>query len=254
MALAALRHIRRMRGGAQSHLIEASDGNFYVVKFSNNPQHRRILVNELISAVLLQSLQVLTPAVELIQIPADFADGYPGDPARVAVYDFVPDALLDRVHNLPDFLGVLAFDKWVSNGDARQCVYFRARVDTWPAGAVLSQKAAYVVSMIDHGFAFQGPNWEFVDAPLQGLYPRRIVYDRVRALDDFQPWLDRILHFPAEPIDDARKRVPLEWIRGEEDDLDRLLEGLYRRRPRIPELVRDPVRARAVPFANWRGD
>jgi len=26
-----------MRGGAQSHLIEADDGGFYVVKFSNNP-------------------------------------------------------------------------------------------------------------------------------------------------------------------------------------------------------------------------
>ena len=46
MPVDALRLIRKMRGGAQAHLIEADDGNFYVVKFRNNPQHRRILVNE----------------------------------------------------------------------------------------------------------------------------------------------------------------------------------------------------------------
>jgi len=37
MPVNARRHVRRMRGGAQSHLIEAGDGHFYVVKFLNNP-------------------------------------------------------------------------------------------------------------------------------------------------------------------------------------------------------------------------
>ena len=45
MPLTAVRHIRKMRGGAQSHLLQADDGNYYVVKFRNNPQHRRILSN-----------------------------------------------------------------------------------------------------------------------------------------------------------------------------------------------------------------
>ncbi len=45
--LLATEQIRRMRGGAQSHLMRCSDGHYYVVKFQNNPQHRRILVNEL---------------------------------------------------------------------------------------------------------------------------------------------------------------------------------------------------------------
>ena len=41
-----------MRGGAQSHLMLASDGNLYVVKFSNNPQHVRVLANELLATRL----------------------------------------------------------------------------------------------------------------------------------------------------------------------------------------------------------
>src|SRR5256885_17147966 len=50
--LRALEQIRRMRGGAQSHLMRCDDGNYYVVKFQNNPQHRRILVNELLGTRL----------------------------------------------------------------------------------------------------------------------------------------------------------------------------------------------------------
>jgi hypothetical protein len=33
--LYAIQHIRRMRGGSQSHLMRASDGHFFVVKFQN---------------------------------------------------------------------------------------------------------------------------------------------------------------------------------------------------------------------------
>ena len=41
-----------MRGGAPSHLMRCSDGLYYVVKFQNNPQHRRILVNEMLGTKL----------------------------------------------------------------------------------------------------------------------------------------------------------------------------------------------------------
>jgi HipA-like kinase len=50
--LHAVEQIRRMRGGAQSHLMRCSDDNSYVVKFQNNLQHRRILVNELLGTRL----------------------------------------------------------------------------------------------------------------------------------------------------------------------------------------------------------
>jgi hypothetical protein len=46
--LLAVEHIRRMRGGAQAHLMRCDDGSYYVVKFQNNPQHVRILANEIL--------------------------------------------------------------------------------------------------------------------------------------------------------------------------------------------------------------
>jgi hypothetical protein len=273
MPLSARRYIRKMRGGAQSHLLEADDGRFYVVKFRNNPQHRRILVNELVSSVLLRYLQISSAEAAIVRvddafirehpelaislgsrtIPVEpgwhFGSLHPGDPAHVAIYDFVPDALLSQVKNLADFLAILVFDKWVSNADGRQAVFYRARLEDW-AGA--RGKMGFVALMIDHGFAFNGPHWNFADTPLMGLYPRRLVYEQVTSLADFQPWLDQVTHFPEEIFDAAFKQVPPEWIDGEEDEFERLLEQLLARRRLVPELISETRRAKTNPFPNWR--
>jgi hypothetical protein len=277
MPLSAVRHVRKMRGGAQAHLLEADDGNYYVVKFSNNPQHRRVLVNELLAAVFLDYLQIAVPEWAVVQVTAEFlaanpeiqlqlggrriavepgwhfGSRYPVDPMRATVYDFLPDALLARVVNLEDFRAILVFDKWTGNADGRQSVFYRAMVrggEEPPAGEAPS-RAAFVARMIDHGYAFNGPYWDFPESPIQGLYARPLVYQDVRSLDDFQPWLDQIIHFPEQVIDRAWKRIPADWIAGEEDELERLLEELLRRRPRLPELITACRSARTNPFPNW---
>jgi hypothetical protein len=147
MPVHARRLIRKMRGGAQAHLLECDDGRFYVVKFRNNPQHRRILVNEWLASAFLNYLQISTPETAIVDLPADFlasnpgihiqlgsrhqpiepgwhfGSRYPGDPAKVIVYDFIPDLLLDKVVNRNEFLGALVFDKWIGNADARQSIF-----------------------------------------------------------------------------------------------------------------------------------
>jgi hypothetical protein len=274
MPLTARRHVRKMRGGAQAHLLEASDGRFYVVKARNNPQHHRVLTNESVASVLLRYLEIPAPEIRIISVAEDFLRGnpemciqlgsrrvpveagwhfgscYPGHPDRVAVYDFVPDALLGSVLNLADFTGALVFDKWVANADGRQAVFFRSVVSEWSPQRTRAHDA-FVAYMIDHGFAFNGPHWEFADSPLQGLYHRPVVYEGVRSLDDFQPWLDRVVHFPAEVLDQALRSVPLQWIEGEEDALEGLLEQLYRRRARVPGLLEAVRNTRPALFPNW---
>jgi hypothetical protein len=274
MPLTAVRHVRKMRGGAQAHLLEADDGCWYVVKFRNNPQHRRVLVNELLSSVLLGYLKIAAPQTALILVSAEFlaanpevhltlgarrlpvepgwhfGSQYPGDPARVAVYDFLPDVLLEKVANLEDFRAILVFDKWVGNADGRQSVFYRALVRPSEPAAEAA-RPGFVARMIDHGFAFNGPHWDFPDGPLQGLYARRLVYEPVHSLDDFEPWLEQVVHFPEEVIDQAWKGIPADWIDGEEEALAELLERLFERRGRLPELLTACRTARSDPFPNW---
>jgi hypothetical protein len=277
MPVDAQRLIRKMRGGAQAHLIEAADRHSYVVKFSNNPQHRRILVNEWIASVFLRYLGIATPEAAMIRVTPEFLEQnpdaafqlgssrrpvapgwhygsrFPGDPARLVVYDFLPDTLLHQIVNRSDFWGTLVFDQWTGNADSRQAVFFRARLREWlPAFEAHPQRLGFVAQMIDHGFVFDGPNWRLPDSPLQGLYHRPIVYEGVRGLDDFEPWLERIAHFPETVVDQAVKQIPPAWIEGDTEDLDRLLEQLLKRRSRVADLLEACRRERANLFPNWR--
>jgi hypothetical protein len=106
--------------------------------------------------------------------------------------------------------------------------------------------------MIDHGFAFNGASWQFQDTPLQGLYFRTSMYDDVRSIDSFQPWLSMVENFPIEVIDSAWKEIPRSWLDGDEDALERLLETLVRRRTKAAGLIEDMRRKRTTAFANWR--
>ena len=68
MAISAVQHVRRMRGGAQAHLMRAADGFFYVVKFRNNPQHLRVLANELLAARLAEAVGLPVAAAEVVEV------------------------------------------------------------------------------------------------------------------------------------------------------------------------------------------
>lgn len=273
MPVKARRFIRRMRGGAQAHLMEAEDGNCYVVKFRNNPQHRRILVNEWIASAFLDYLQISAPKTAIVELTADFLKAnpdvhiqlgsrrieaepgwhfgsrYPGDPLRLAVYDFLPDALLAKVENLSHFRAIYVFDRWMGQADARQSIFFRARLREWmPQGG---ERTGFYALMMDHGYVFDGPHWTFADSPLQGLYFRNLVYECVRGIGDFEPWLERVENFPEEVVDDALKTIPGSWTEGDEDALRALMEKLLRRRKRVAELIDEARRGRANPFASW---
>jgi hypothetical protein len=276
MPINALRLIRKMRGGAQAHLLECDDGHFYVVKFLNNPQHPRILVNEWISAILINHLQISTPVTRFVNVSSDFlidnpgvhiqlgsrhvsvepgwhfGSRYPGDPAKVMVYDFVPDLVLEKVVNLNEFLGVLVFDKWIGNVDARQAIFSRARVQEWvPSPDDPSRRLGLVAQMMDHGYAFSGPHWRFCTSPLQGFYFRPSVYRNVTKLDDFQPWLDRVMHFPEEVVHEVQKQIPSGWLDGDESALRVLMDRLISRRKSVSDFICESRSGRINPFPAW---
>ena len=64
----ATESIRRMRGTSEPHLMRCADGELYVVKFLNNPQHPRILINELLCAQLARRLGLPVPPPTLVEV------------------------------------------------------------------------------------------------------------------------------------------------------------------------------------------
>jgi hypothetical protein len=255
----ASRHIRKMRGGAQAHLIEDTEGHFHVVKFINNPQHRRILINEWIGSALLRHLNISTPSASLIDVDqyfldnnpgaymeftkerrlpslgSHFASRYPADSSRMAVYDFLPDPLLNQVDNLRDFLGVLVLDKWTSNADARQALFVRLPSDN-----------RFSVQMLDQGFIFGGPSWHFLDSPIHGAYFRPRVYGDAHRLTDFEPWLTMVENLSPTVLEDAVRGIPMSWLKGDESEIWRLTERLFRRRQRVASLIDHHLRCRPL--------
>jgi hypothetical protein len=278
--LHALEQLRRMRGGAQSHLMRCSDGNYYVVKFQNNPQHRRILVNELLGTKLAKRLGLPTTPVaivevseELIRLTPDlamemprqrvpcqpglqFGSRYPGDPRRLTLHDFLPDEQLRQVANLHDFAGMLVFDKWTCNTNGRQTLFFR---EPPPDGHPVAEPSAvdrtqtpYSTLMIDQGFCFNAGEWNFPDAPLRGLYARNRVYEGVTGMASFAPWLERLEKQMTErALDEITKLLPPAWYEDDFDAVLRLSEQLLRRRARVPELIFDAKKSNRQPFPNW---
>lgn len=262
----ALEHIRRMRGGAQPHLMRCSDGGHYVVKFLDNPQHPRVLANEWLGTELAARLGLPTPQVAVVEVPEDLVEGsddltiqlgrsqkkvrgglhfgsrYPGAPAETPVYDFLPDEMLAEVENLSDFLGMLVFDKWTCNTDGRQAVFHR------PQGNL-----CYRALMIDQGFCFNAGEWDFPDAPLRGLYARTRVYQAVAGMDSFEPWLERLENGIGDrALNEIANEIPLEWYEFDKDALYRLLDRLLARRHIVRQLILAAKDTYRQPFPNWK--
>ena len=266
MAKQAVEHVRRLRGGAQSHLLRCDDGCYYVVKFQNNPQGVRILANEMLAGKLAQTLGLPVPQPEVVEVSEwlvkhspemyiqwgaervpcasgfQFGSRFPCDPLRTPIYDFLPDALLPEVANRDSFLGILLFDKWTCNCDSRQLVFYRSE------GA---DPCNYLASMIDQGFCFNANEWNFPDSPLRGLYSRLSVYEKVIGLDSFQPFLSRLEHLAEGFLEEAAASVPPEWYQGRTEELRALVASLAERRAKVERLIQTCRRSAKRPFPYW---
>jgi hypothetical protein len=247
--------------------MRCEDGNYYVVKFQNNPQGPRILANEMLAGSLAQALGLPVTEPEVIEVSdwlvehspemyiqagrdrvrcdsgLQFGSRFPCDPLRTPVYDFLPDALLSSVRNRDRFAGMLVFDKWTCNCDSRQLVFHRQ-----PDG----EAAEFTATMIDQGFCFHAAKWDFPDDPARGLYSRVAVYDSVAGLESFEPFLSRLEHLDADAIAAAAARVPPEWYGMRTDELSELVDTLLERRSRIVPLLLDCRSSDKRPFRNWK--
>ena len=260
----AIQHIRKMRGGAQAHLLRASDNHFYVTKFRNNPQHTRILANEYLASKLGKMLDLPMAELAIIAVSKwlvanspelkidlgaysvpcasglQFGSRYVVDPAKASVFDYLPESLMNRVRNIQNFARVLAFDKWTGNADGRQAVFTKA-----------ANQRLYNATFIDHGYCFNAGEWNFPDSSLRGVYARNHVYAHVSGWREFEPALSRIEEVDAAQIWSIAREIPEEWYQSHTEGLERLVDSLYQRRLTVRNLITDFRNSTRNPFPNW---
>lgn len=261
----AIQHLRRLRGGSQPHLLLGSDGGYYVTKFANNPQHVRVLANEMFAGQIAQRLGLPVAPSEVIDVPEWFvretpelclevregtfpcstgkqlASRYLSDPEKGPVYDYLPEQELEKVTNLADFPRVLVLDKWTANCDGRQVVFTRDSIFI----------DGYVATFVDQGFCFNAGEWNFPDAPLRGVYARKCAYNIVTGWDAFEPALTRAEEMSLDEIWSVARQIPEEWYEHDGEGLRKITEELYRRRSKIRGLITDFRESPRNPFPNW---
>ena len=265
MAVLAVQAIRRMRGGAQSQLMLGADGKLWVVKFQNNPQHLRVLANELIATRIAAAVGLSVPATDVVEVTEwlvantldmqvelghsvryryvaglQFGSQFVGGLMPGQVVDYLPEQQLDEVRNLAEFAGMLCIDKWAGNCNGRQAVFERK-----------PRERKYRATFIDQGFCFNAGEWTFPDSPLRGVYQRNKVYERVTGWESFEPWLGRVEAMDAGVLWEIAEAVPPEWYGGDTAVIERLMEQMLTRRSRVRELIASFRDSNREPFPMW---
>jgi hypothetical protein len=244
--------------------MRCDDGNFYVVKFRNNPQHLRVLANEMLATRLAERTGLPVPRAEIVQVDGwlvehtpelsiqlahnaipcqaglQFGSRYVVSPLEGQVFDYLPVEMLGLVRNVDTFAGILALDKWTGNANGRQAAFWKKL-----------RERKYWAVFIDQGYCFNAGEWTFPDYPLRGVYARNEVYQDVRGWESFEPWLGRIEKMDEDVVWSVVNEIPPEWYEDAWEELEKLARTLIERRGMVRGLIERFRISVRRPFPGW---
>jgi hypothetical protein len=242
----------KLRGCSQPSLAFTDDG-WYVIKWQQNPQHRRILINEVAAAEILSLLGIATAPWAMLYVDQKNISGNPNariqlrngsispepgwhfgskvpvNPATTAIYESLPSLQLRRVRNLHHLVAALAFDYWVDNKDSRQLIFYRG------------DDRRFALQLIDNGsaFGFDGADWSLSDrSQVNGPQWMKDLCGKESSRLWFRYAIDAIQAITESDLHGALRSVPHEWMGTDRIRLDLVAKELLRRGRRLPEIIR----------------
>jgi hypothetical protein len=235
--------IGEVQTGSRPSVVVADDGQPYIVKWRNNAQHRRVLINEVMAAQILDQMGVAIPDWAILNVDnafvkanprsrasagSHFGSSIPVSRAAIMPHDCVGHGVVERIINIDHFLWVLVFDLWADNADRRQGIL-----------VTLSRRRLKAL-MIDNGFAFgfDGTDWRMRDRIIMKdchLPPGSIISQAAERQLNLA--ISKINNISDENFRSFRAVLPDEWLSCDEARVERVFDELKRRRDRLHCLV-----------------
>lgn len=240
--LVITRILRQMRGRSNSYLVQASDGQFYVAKFRDNPKGTRTLVNELLGSLILSWLGLPVAAGVILQLDESalvdgvwptlggspqapraqagphFGSAFPGDPSTSAVYDYLPRSLYLTVSDRKVFHQVLMADTWLGRSEPRQAIFTRSR------------DGGFHATFVDNSMLFGGSAWTYRATPDQAWYFDGMVYEHpAEFVSSFSERIAQVGSLLDTHRSEILQLIPEEWLGGDMPALNKLLRETAKR-------------------------
>ena len=248
-SICAVKFHRKMRGGSQSSLLQAEDGNYYIVKMLGNPQGSSVLFNEAFGSEIMRLIGLEVPDWSPILVPQQFIDETsslwfemqgPGHRRPVAgvhfgsklvmprsnenLVEILPRSWFRKVRNRESFVGALLFDLWANQSDARQAVF-------------LQQCESHSISatFIDHGALFGHQDARISRKRIRAMYLDPNIYEEVNIDLTLSKWTARIATLSESVLTllVEHSGIPAQWYTPE--NISKTVSRLAERRALLGE-------------------
>lgn len=222
--LTAVKYLRPVgRGVTAPHIVQANDGEVYIVKFQTNRIGPKVLVNELLASRLGEWWELCFPPSGIIEISQEVLAQSPNLARQISPglhfasqylrgCRYINRHLLHKAINKQEMAGIMLFDHLFHNVD-------RTRN---PRNLLIRQEdKGWRLYAIDHSHLFYRGNWSEESL---GKLIDRVVINRQRAYGvllnqylskaDFLPYLERVNATSDAIFANLVMEVPQEWLPG----------------------------------------
>jgi hypothetical protein len=223
----AERFVCKMRGGSQPILIQADDGEFYIVKFFVNMQGPLVVINEVLGSTIYRDAGLTVPVWRLVKITDKFLNANPeawfhfrdqqlrpcsgyafgsrlaGGGGRLRAWELLSGEMYATVSNRSQFWPALALDILFGQTDFRQAVFVQAG------------NGSLLATFIDFGSDYRLPEtWEDRQRVLACRYSDMRVYPNLspEIADQVYSTLSRI---NVKSLERVFSSLPFAWKQGQ---------------------------------------